>query len=116
METSGDKASATVAPPPDNGIFRGDSSLRGVTPAWRRASRVLGDEALQHVDEARGRTIGADALQADAGALAHQEHLVGQQLRLPEPRVAAEAHELLPVQRFLLVDEAPRRVLRVGQF
>ena len=86
------------------------------SPRTRALPRVGLDAELQQADEARARAFGADALDADAGAFAEQEYLVGQQLGLGETGFPAEAYQLLPVQGLVFLDHAARRMILLRQF
>ena len=55
----------------------------------------MGDQALQHFGKALGWALAADALHADARAFPEEEDLVGEELRLREPDLAAERQEPL---------------------
>ena len=76
---------------------------------------MIGDERLHQLDEPGGRTIGADALEADARALAQQEELVGETLGLGEAGIPAQIDDLVAMEPLVLGDDAARGMLRVGQ-
>src|SRR5260221_6492411 len=76
---------------------------------------VAGDQALQHIDEALGRALAADALHADARAFTEEEELVGEEFGVREPGLAAERDDLLAVQALVLLDHTPRRMVLVRQ-
>jgi hypothetical protein len=44
------------------------------------ASGMIGNQRLEHSSEPRGKSFGSDTLGGNAGALAQQEHFVGETL------------------------------------
>src|SRR6185437_3693534 len=83
---------------------RGSRKSRGRKSAL--LARVIGDEAFEHRDEAHRRTLGAEALHADARAFAEEKHLVGEEIGLDEHRSLAKPDEPFAILRLVLLDDA----------
>jgi len=55
-------------------------------------------------------------LNGDAGALAQQKQLIGEEFGVAQPRLATELDDQFAVPALALLDHAPSRVIGVRQF
>ena len=76
---------------------------------------MIGNQRLEHSGEPRGKSFGSDTLGGNAGALAQQEHFVGETLGIGEPGIAAQANKPFTKRGFILADDTPRRMLPIRQ-
>jgi hypothetical protein len=79
------------------------------------ASGMIGNQRLEHSGEPRGKSFGSDTLGGNAGALAQQEHFVGETLGIGELGIATQANKPLAERGFIFADDTPLRMIRVRQ-
>jgi hypothetical protein len=76
---------------------------------------MIGNQRLEHSGEPRGKSFGSDTLGGNAGALAQQEHFVGETLGIGELGIAAQANKPFAKRGFILADDTPRRMIPIRQ-
>src|SRR5258708_20141254 len=89
--------------------LRHQESILSSGAARSAARRVSSNHCFAHLQEARCKSFGADALRCDAGSLQKEMQFVGQHFWITQAGLLAQPHESSALRPLVFLHYAPAR-------
>ncbi|SJM29480.1 hypothetical protein BQ8482_111410 [Mesorhizobium delmotii] len=92
------------------------NTLPIVSPLARLSGPERADQTFRHADKLRAGAFGSDALKADPGAFKQQRQCIGEQLRLADAGIPAQADQTVALGLLEFLDHPTGRMVGLAQF